>query len=479
MWNIMLPRSPRASPPARPTAAPHRASGARSRLQPAPLTAAPSAGGALAILSPALPTVAPRRASGSLLLALQGTRRRSGEDLATTQERKRSWTSQRQVRQQVEIIRSLREGVEAEARAERWVVDPDSAWLRCWYAAAIAATLFQLGVVPMRLAFRTHLLPVRSLWIALDVVCDAAYFLDLWLGFYTGFYSHGNKVMRRAGVRAHYLRTDFGLALCCALPLDLAIQLTCGCWIPEARLNRLFRLPLSFRRMRVLFGVQTTALPTWLKVLQLLITMLLLAHVCGCLWFAMAWYEPALGFGANLWLPAAELGTQPLLIQYLVALRWGLTALTGFAGGELPHTAPEAALTIATTLAGTFFFAFTIGVLAKADEVKADPSLCFQAKMRNVMLSMKLHRLPPALRSRVVTFFLCQHEVFHGYEEEALLRELPDALYMEIMLHQAGASVRQVPLLVATDVIYIYACIYIYIYIYICVCVCVCVSVCL
>lgn len=84
-------------------------------------------------------------------------------------------------------------------------------------------------------------------------------------------------------------------------------------------------------------------------------------------------------------------------------------------------------------------------MLGSIDERSSEAPLHFQARVYSVRSALQQHRISPDLQRRILTFFSYQHARCKGADELQLLRELPDLLHVDIMLHLFLSTVKRVP----------------------------------
>lgn len=240
------------------------------------------------------------------------------------------------------------------------------------------------------------------------------------------------------------------------------------------------------------FSHAASLTPPWFKVLMIFMRLFILVHITGCLpppaarthpdplppivpsplsWRvfyphlarcprclrcsrcsrrAGGWYAFSLpsieGFGPlGGWLPNTELLTTSLAHRYLRALHWSIGTLTGLTDVAQPTSRLQGLYTILVEVVGIFYFAYIIGVFGAIDDRQSETPLQFQARIHYVNAALRQHRVPIALQKRVVNFFAYQHARCKGADELQLMRELPDMLHVDIMLHLFEGIVQQVP----------------------------------
>ena len=249
--------------------------------------------------------------------------------------------------------------------------------------------LFQSITLPVRLAFGGSEGSSSSghssfaSWRTLDLPLDTIFLLGVLFSDYIDPSTLSLRaVLRRPGSARRAAWINLAVDLLSALPLEfLGVSHT---WVRESglwhdsslatsvRLDALVRLPRLLRLAR-LFSfldacetrnlVVTWISPTLFRLFKLGTVMYVVAHLAGCGYVLIGVIE---GLPAdNLWICPVHIRSQSLSAQYLHAIHWGLSAMTGNGSGvESPNTLLEHAFALFVLLVGVSTYATLIGNLS-------------------------------------------------------------------------------------------------------------------
>jgi hyperpolarization activated cyclic nucleotide-gated potassium channel 2 len=201
----------------------------------------------------------------------------------------------------------------------------------------------------------------------------------------------------------------------------------CGASPSSARPNRVFPCRLC---------------PCWdprrighvgLRIVNLALAVLLLAHFSGCAWFALAEVEgwPA---SSSKFLPPLEVRARSVAGQHCHAMLWGLSRLTGL-GADMrgpPSTVAEELLLAATTVAGFGVLAGIVSQLTALIKPTSTHEQRFRDKMDRVNRFLEVRGVPERLRERVRSYYEATADR-HGVDER-VLADLPAYLLRETRL---------------------------------------------
>ena len=150
------------------------------------------------------------------------------------------------------------------SHTQKCVVHPEST-LRVSFDMVMGAfVMVEAILIPFTMSFNTEV-PWRY-----DLVCTFVFFLDVCLNFCTGFYYHGNIVLRKRVIAYRYIKTTFWFDVIATVPWDYLLISTGGAE-DSAKVHRLLkaaRLTRSVRLLR-LFKLQKLAKNLSLKEVML------------------------------------------------------------------------------------------------------------------------------------------------------------------------------------------------------------------
>jgi len=326
------------------------------------------------------------------------------------------------------------------------VIKEHSLFRLCWDVVILALVLVSCVLVPYQLAFVHQVSDIQN---GLMVVIGLVFLVDIALNFHTGFRRAGSEVDDPALVRKHYLRGHFAIDLLANFPLGLLLLLAGDPQIGGfsavlvVRLLALLRLVRFFVILRRWESLAWTH-PGYLRVLKYLGMVLIIVHCIACLWFAIAYID---GPPPDSWVVAAGIENSDPVIQYVRSLYWTITTMTTVGYGDIsPGRTSEYLLGSVIMLIGASLYAFIIGGVASLISNLQAAKNSYWEHMESVEQYLRARRVPPYLATRVHNYYEYLWHQHKGLNEQALLRDLPESLRLDIMLHLAGEVMERVPM---------------------------------
>nr|XP_023966200.1 potassium voltage-gated channel subfamily H member 3 isoform X1 [Chrysemys picta bellii] len=309
-----------------------------------------------------------------------------------------------------------------------------------------------------------------------DLCVEILFILDIVLNFRTTFVSKsGQVVFDPHSIFLHYLSTWFLLDLVAALPFDLLYAFKVNVYfgahlLKTVRLLRLLRLLPNLDRYSQYSAVVLTLL---------MIVFALLAHWVACVWFFIGQLEiessrsevPEIGWlqelarrletpyylarkscrspangtglggppGANCSLNGSSwelLGGPSLRSSYLTSLYFALSSLTSVGFGNVSaNTDTEKIFSICTMLIGALMHAVVFGNVTAIIQRMYARRFLYHSRTRDLRDFIRIHRIPKALKQRMLEFFQTSWALHNGIDTHELLRSLPDELRADIAMH--------------------------------------------
>jgi len=274
---------------------------------------------------------------------------------------------------------------------------PDSQGRGIWDMCILLILLRDAIMIPFLIAWE----PEPSVFIRLtSLVAMGFWTLDLAVNFLTGFYRHGEVVMKLPLIAQNYLRRwfclDVGILLIDWLSVVVELVLasegedisgTAG----VLRILKVFRVLRMISMARILrffqrfrsMGDWTLSGPLGLaaQIAKLVFIVALLNHVCCCFWYGIGRFAPT-DTGAA-WLDMFGAGgtmtyrDSPPLFQYLTALHWAMTQMTPGSMQVVPNNSMERFFNVSYLIFG---FLFGSALISQ-----------FSAKMVQVRMSNQEH----------------------------------------------------------------------------------------
>ncbi len=322
------------------------------------------------------------------------------------------------------------------------MIRQDNIYKRYFDALLLAFTLFAALEVPLHLALQYPKAGWREM---LGFLYPIIFTIDIIVTFFSAITVDGEEVTSRKKIAIHYLRSWFIVDLIAATPFDLIFSQG---WLSElsnaARSLRLF----SPRYIRILLMVQLVRLhhilpflektrkkelfnPGLIRLFFTVFVVLIIAHWVACGWLAMGKIDAALDYQTN----------------YLKALYWTITTITTIGYGDItPSTNGQIIYTMFVQLTGAGMYGYIIGnlasMLANSDLARTQ----FRAKMEKIQTFMQYRDVPGDLQDSIRTYYDYLWNNRRGFDESAVLDELPSSLKVQVALHLNKDIIEKVPM---------------------------------
>ena len=255
---------------------------------------------------------------------------------------------------------------------------------------------------------------------------------DILVQFNTGYYRLGRTVTRRSSIALRYLKSWFALDLLAALPLGLII----GALVPDpgtalllVSLNPLLKLIHSGATLYRIGGTRVN--PAILRLVLLVFWILLVAHMVSCGWILISGNPEKL---------------QPVPL-YIRSFYWTITTLTTIGYGDITPTGPEQTVfVIFIELLGAAMYGMIIGnianLIANIDVAKTQ----YREKLDKINAFLNYRNIPHDLQRKINNYYSYLWESRRGYDESAVIEDLPVALKTTVSLQINREIIEKVPL---------------------------------
>lgn len=322
------------------------------------------------------------------------------------------------------------------------MIRQDNVYKRYFDALLLVFTVFAALEVPLHLALQY---PAPS-WIrVINLLYPIIFTFDIVTSFFTTIVVDGEEVTSKKRIAIHYLRSWFIVDLIAATPFDLIFA---NGWLSEAsnaaRSLRLFspryiQILLAVRMLRIyhilpfLERTRKKELfnPGLVRLFFTVFVVLIIAHWVACGWMALGKVDANLDYFSN----------------YIKALYWCITTITTIGYGDItPSTNVQTIYTMFVQLTGAGMYGYIIGnlasMLANSDLARTQ----FRAKMEKIQTFMQYRDVPNELQDSIRTYYDYLWNNRRGFDESAVLDELPSSLKVQVALHLNREIIEKVPM---------------------------------
>uniref|UniRef100_A0A668VFS2 Cyclic nucleotide-binding domain-containing protein n=1 Tax=Oreochromis aureus TaxID=47969 RepID=A0A668VFS2_OREAU len=310
-----------------------------------------------------------------------------------------------------------------------------------WLLTIAVPVFYNLIFLVARACFNELQYQNSTLWMVLDYVSDALYYIDIFVRARTGFLEQGLLVKDAKILKEKYMKTpQFKLDMLSVIPTDI-VFFHIGINNPEWRFNRLFRLGRLFE-----FFDRTetrTNFPNIFRIANLVLYIIIIIHWNGCLYFAVS---KILGFGSDTWVypgPAKPEFSQ-LTRQYIYCFYWSTLTLTTIGETPPPVRDVEYFFVVVDFLTGVLIFATIVGNVGAMISNMNAARVEFQAKIDSIKQYMQFRKVTKDLEARVVKWFDYLWTEGKTCDEKQVLKNLPDKLKAEIAINVHLETLRKV-----------------------------------
>ncbi|XP_063323119.1 cyclic nucleotide-gated channel cone photoreceptor subunit alpha-like [Pelmatolapia mariae] len=324
---------------------------------------------------------------------------------------------------------------------EVWIMDPATDMYYYWLLTIAVPVFYNLIFLVARACFNELQYQNSTLWMVLDYVSDALYYMDIFVRARTGFLEQGLLVKDAKILKEKYMKTpQFKLDMLSVIPTDI-VFFYIGINNPEWRFNRLFRLGRLFE-----FFDRTetrTNFPNIFRIANLVLYIIIIIHWNGCLYFAVS---KILGFGSDTWVypgPKKPEFSQ-LSRQYIYSFYWSTLTLTTIGETPPPVRDVEYFFVVVDFLTGVLIFATIVGNVGAMISNMNAARVEFQAKIDSIKQYMQFRKVTKDLEARVVKWFDYLWTEGKTCDEKQVLKNLPDKLKAEIAINVHLETLRKV-----------------------------------
>ncbi|KAG7387073.1 Potassium voltage-gated channel sub H member 4 [Phytophthora pseudosyringae] len=333
-----------------------------------------------------------------------------------------------------------------------YFVDPEASAKRMWDLLLTFLVLYTTLVVPFRVCFQVE---AGGGFAVMETGMDVAFFIDIVFNFITGLQLPSGEVSYnfRVIVTA-YLRGWFTVDFFSTLPFESLAKLfgvgnNAHAALLSAKLLRglkvlrLFKLA-RIRRLGKVFANLEDAVYTnqsLVSLAKLALTMLFIAHLVACLWYAVGRTDSEESWVVSISLDPAGHADDGDSLQYVRSVYWAIVTMTTIGYGDIvSHNNNERLLNIAVMAVGVSFFGYVIGTISTLVTNLDVAAARYDERMTVVKEYIISRRMPQYIGNKIRHHFEYFYQNRSVFRERRILKRLPSALRNE-MIHHVHAKI--------------------------------------
>ena len=188
---------------------------------------------------------------------------------------------------------------------------------------------------------------------------------------------------------------------------------------------------------------------SFLRIGQMVLSLLYLAHLLGCFWFYVASLQ---GLDPDIvtWVSTYDDGSAlygPSSTQYLFSLYWALTTLTTVGYGDItPTNNAERYYALFALLVGAIVFGFMLSSIGELVHSVDKQAALAQDRMDEIKEYMRWRKLPRDLVVRLRRYYTFYYSRKTAFDEDQILGGLTPALRLEVVKHSLKDTIGKIPL---------------------------------
>ena len=297
-----------------------------------------------------------------------------------------------------------------------------------WDFIVLGTAIFGALEIPVSIIFNDTFAALQtfSSWFI-----SVVFILDIASNFNTAYRTQGQTITDRSAIAIRYAKGWFFIDLIAAMPAGVILTVL---RVPASslwhllRVNHLLKLPRSSSTLKRL---GSSINPAILRLSLLVFWVLLAAHIVSCGWIYITGNPDALD--------------QKSL--YVKAFYWTITTLTTIGYGDItPSGNAQIAFVIFIELLGAGMYGLIIGnianLIANIDVAKTQ----YTEKLEKINTFLKYKNIPNDLQRKINDYYNYLWESRRGYDESAVLTDLPAPLKVSVALVINKEIIEKVPI---------------------------------
>ena len=320
-----------------------------------------------------------------------------------------------------------------------FVFDPFSSIYYFWLSHIAVALMYNFIVIPARVSFsELEEGSFFSIWIFLDILADGLYVLDVFASFRISFWQRGIQVTDTTKLSKKYFKTiAFYFDLFSIIPTQIVYVFTTR---NTALLARFCKFCKVHRLVKWHERTECrTSFPTLWRGVTLLTIMLLLIHWNACLYFYISTnvitqdprtnhYRSRFLYPIETDINGAKNKYGNTAMKYAMTIYWSTQTMTTISAVNPPEEFWEYIYLTIILLVGFLIFASIVGSIGNIlANVRANRNV-FQAKVDSLKEYMGYRKVDKEFKKRIIRWFDFLWGQNRAFENEDVLKYLPDEL---------------------------------------------------
>ncbi|EAS03047.3 cation channel family protein (macronuclear) [Tetrahymena thermophila SB210] len=265
--------------------------------------------------------------------------------------------------------------------------------------------------------------------------------IDIYIGFYQGFYEFGCVQNNRYQIACRYLKKRFYIDL---------IMLNCYIFNYLYQQNISILLTIIFSVIQVNNKVKqindyfklSSRFPFWFDILKLLVTILIIAHICGCGFYYVSvisqksQFDQVFKDGNFNWIDFQGLTNSSWQTKYVYSLYFSVITMATVGYGDVfPVNINERIYVIAMTFVSCGSFAYSINYIGQIFTQIQQQSQSFQQKQYDLLNYMRLKHISKETQTRILKYleYLEDKTDQIAIKGQQILDDYPPELRDEVM----------------------------------------------
>ncbi|KAL4445703.1 hypothetical protein ABPG74_006254 [Tetrahymena malaccensis] len=279
--------------------------------------------------------------------------------------------------------------------------------------------------------------------------------IDIYIGFYQGFYEFGCVQNNRLQIAKRYFKNRFYIDL---------IMLNCYLFNYMYQHNISILLTIIFSVIQVNNKVKqindyfklSSRFPFWFDILKLLVTILIIAHICGCGFHYVSQmslkshFDQIFKDGNSNWIDFQGLKYSDWKTRYVYSLYFSVITMATVGYGDVfPVNLNERVYVIAMTLVSCGAFAYSINYIGQIFTQIQQESQSFQQKQYDLLNYMRLKHISKETQTRILKYleYLEDKTDQIATKGQQILEDYPPDLRDEVMKENFLKLLNQAPFL--------------------------------